>query len=240
MYEEGTYPNRTQSGDLIQFRVVQGETDLLVCCDKDIPHIADAAVKKIRIELTRYTAQDPAFETSYKPIKPGPNAPQIVKDIIRTTAKAGLGPIAGVGGAMAEYAGKEILKAAKQVIVENGGCIFIRSDIPRTVSLFTKDADPSGKLSIEVDPEDTPIGICVLAGASLNSPDPGVADAVLVSARSAVAAGAAAAVLSGIIKKERDIEAAMEAAKKMRNIKGALLVKGDRMGIWGKVKLIGI
>ena len=41
--------------------------------------------------------------------------------------KADVGPMAAVAGAIAEYVGKDLLQYSRNVIVENGGDIFIES-----------------------------------------------------------------------------------------------------------------
>ena len=53
-------------------------------------------------------------------------APDIVQAMLRASAAAGVGPMAAVAGAVAEYTGREILKSCDEVIVENGGDIFLK------------------------------------------------------------------------------------------------------------------
>ncbi|MCX5749853.1 MAG: UPF0280 family protein [Candidatus Saganbacteria bacterium] len=237
MYEERTYRGLVKSKDLVLFEVVQEETDLLISAEKDIRFRAEDIVKKIRIELTKYIIKNPAFETSFVPVKASLNAPQLVRSMIDASKRFNVGPMASVAGAVAEAAGKKLLRYSKQVIVENGGDIFIKSSEPRTMLIYAGKSKFSNKIALEIDPKDTPLGVCTSSGTVGHSFSFGSADAVVVIARSAATADAAATAIGNLVKKQDDIEEALKFAKKFGKLKGVLIIKDDRMGMWGKIKI---
>ncbi len=49
---------------------------------------------------------------------------------------AGVGPMAAVAGAFAAHVGHVLLKDAQQVIVENGGDIFLKTESVKTIAVY--------------------------------------------------------------------------------------------------------
>jgi ApbE superfamily uncharacterized protein (UPF0280 family) len=47
--------------------------------------------------------------------------------MIKTSDQVGVGPMAGVAGALSEFVGRELMKFSNNVILENGGDIFIKT-----------------------------------------------------------------------------------------------------------------
>ena len=68
----------------------------------------------------------------------------------------------------------------------------------------------------------------------------GKADAVVVLAKSAALADAAATAIGNIVKDVSDFEKALSLAKKIRGLKGVLIVKGDQLAVRGKIQLVKI
>lgn len=237
MYEERTYRKLVKSKDLVQFEVVQEETDLLISADKDIEFRAQDAVKKIRIDLTKHIIKNPAFETSFVPVKTPFNAPKIVMEMVRAAKIFNVGPMASVAGAVAEDVGKKLLRYSKQIIVENGGDIYLKSSEPRKMLIYAGKSPFSKKIALEIDPKDTPLGVCTSSGTVGHSFSFGSADAVVVASRSAAIADAAATAIGNLIKKAEDIDEALKYAKKFNKLKGVLIIKDDKMGLWGKIKI---
>ena len=240
MYEPRTYRALIKSKDLVAFEVVEAETDLFISADRDLSVKAKEFVKEARIELTKYIVKHPSFETSFAPLPTEFGASSIVSDMLKYSKRVGIGPMAAVAGAVAEYVGKKLLKYSKQVIVENGGDIFIRSLEPRTVAVFAGKSPFSQKIALEVAAKDTPLGICTSSGAIGHSFSFGSADAVVITARSAALADAAATAVGNAVKKDEDIEAGLVLAQKIKGLCGTLIIKDDKMGIWGKMKISGM
>ena len=68
----------------------------------------------------------PEFASTLEPLPLQSNAPPLIREMIRAARLAQVGPMASVAGALAEYVGTDLLKYTTQVIVENGGDIFLK------------------------------------------------------------------------------------------------------------------
>ena len=77
-----------------------------------------------RHQIESYIQMHPDFLTALEPYPEDPYAPPLVREMIECTREVGVGPMASVAGAIAEYVGKHLLKKTNQVIVENGGDLF--------------------------------------------------------------------------------------------------------------------
>src|SRR4030042_3404426 len=125
MYEKRTYRNLVKTDDLVKFEVIVEETDLLVRAKSDLFQETRESVLKYRRQIEAYIETNPEFQRSLLPLKEDPYAPEIVREMIRTSQLAQVGPMAAVAGAMAESVSKDLLKLSEEGIVENGGGIFL-------------------------------------------------------------------------------------------------------------------
>jgi len=192
---------------------------------------------KYRDKLEGYIEQHPNFLTSLEPFPVDENAPYIVKAMAEAAARVGVGPMASVAGAIAEFVGNELLAFSPEVIVENGGDIYLKSLEKRIVGIYAGKSSLSGKIGLEINGEDTPLGICTSSGTVGHSLSCGKADAVIVLAKSATLADAAATAIGNLIKQSADIPNGIDFAKGIEGLRGLLIIKDDNMGVWGEVKI---
>jgi ApbE superfamily uncharacterized protein (UPF0280 family) len=237
-YEPRTYRNQIHGKDLVSFGVTIKETDLYIRAQKNLRSKAERLVEKYRGILEKYIERNPDFLTTLEPFSPKDSSPMIVKEMAGAATEAGVGPMAAVAGAIAEYVGRELLDYSPEVIVENGGDIFMKSLSERTVSIYAGKSPLSNKLALELLPEDMPLGICTSSGTVGHSLSFGNADAVVVVSRSASLADAVATATANIIKSEADIQAGLEFSEKILGVKGTLIIINDKMGVHGDIKLI--
>jgi ApbE superfamily uncharacterized protein (UPF0280 family) len=146
--------------------------------------------------------------------------------------------MAAVAGAVAEAVGKDLLALSPEVIIENGGYIFIHSLTTRNIVIYAGKSPFSGKIALEIAADDTPCGICTSSGTVGHSLSFGRADAVIVLAASAALADAAATAICNRVKKTSDIEPQLEHSQKMEGLTGIVIIIGARIGVWGGVKLV--
>jgi ApbE superfamily uncharacterized protein (UPF0280 family) len=237
MYEPRTYRHWIEGKDLISFNVTVRETDLYIRATADLQRRAHQLVLKYRFELESYIKRNPAFLKSLEPLPIPKYAPDIVKQMTEAAQKAGVGPMASVAGAMAENVGRELLVFSPEIIVENGGDIYLKSRKKRTVGIFAGESPLTGKIGLEINAQDTPLGICTSSGTVGHSLSRGKADAVVVLSPSAILADAAATAIGNRVNKAGDITSAIEFSKSISGLKGAIIIKDDKMGAWGEVKL---
>ena len=237
MYEPRRYRSWTKDKDLISSNIVLKETDLYVSSTVNLRAKTQRLVSKYRTKLEKYIAENPEFLNSLSPITVGSKAPDIVKKMAEAGKKAGVGPMASVSGAISEFVGKELKDFSSEVIIENGGDIYLKSSKKRTVGIYAGNSPLTGRLGLEIAPEDTPLGISTSSGTVGHSLSFGKADAVTVIANSATLSDAVATAAGNMIKTADDIPAGLEFAQKIKGVIGAVIIIGNRMGAWGKIKL---
>src|SRR5512139_3437072 len=237
MYEPRTYRNLVRTDDLVKFEVIVKETDLLVRAERDLSKETRESVLRYRHQLETYIAMNPAFRHSLVPLSDDPGVPQMVREMIRASQLAQVGPMASVAGAMAEWVSKDLLRFSKEVIVENGGDIHLVTSRQRIIGIYAGGSPLSHQIGIVIEPEETPLGVCTSSGTVGPSLSFGKADAVCILSRSATLADAAATAVGNLVKEKDDIENGLTRAQEIEGLLGALIIVGDRMGAWGKVKL---
>lgn len=238
MYEPRFYRNEVFSKELCSFEVKEKETDLLVCATKDLTTIARDLVSAYRIQIEQFIAKHPLFLTSFTPVDVPKDVPGIVTSMANAARLAGVGPMAAVAGAIAEYVGKGLAEYSKEVIVENGGDIFIKTIKERKIGIYAGESPLSNKIAVMVKPEDTPLGICTSSGTVGHSVSFGKADAVVIFSRDASLADAVATKTGNLVHAKDDIKAAIEFARNVPGIEGIIIIVEDALGGWGKFEFI--
>ncbi len=232
------YRNLIKSKDLVSFAVQIKESDLFVLSERKLVRQTEEALLKYRGDIERYIYKHPSFKFTFEPYPVKEDMPPIVKAMCEASQKAGVGPMAAVAGAIAEFVGKDLLIFSKQVIVENGGDIFMKVTKKRKVGIYAGQSPLSGRLAIEINPEQTPLGICCSAGTFGHSISLGKADAVVVISSSASLADAVATRVGNVIKEERDIKKGLKLLRDIPGVKGGIIIKGVRIGAWGNLNIV--
>ena len=116
------------SSNLVNFTMRDGETDILISAGKDLTKEAKKIIRQHRQEIIDYIKIKPEFKTSLKPLPADKKAPAIVKSMLASARVCGVGPMAAVAGAISDFTGKFLLKFTKEIILENGGDVFIKTD----------------------------------------------------------------------------------------------------------------
>jgi len=238
MFEERTYRNSIKTDDLVQFKVMIKETDLLIRAEKDLSKVAKESVLKYRHQLETYVAINPIFGKSLIPIEENPYLPEIITKMIRASRMAGVGPMAAVAGAMAQSVSEDLLRLSSEIIVENGGDIYLSTSKERSIGIYAGSSPLSMKVGLMIKPEDSPIGICTSSGTVGHSLSFGKADAVCILSKSAALADAAATAIGNIVREKNDIEQGLERGKHIEGVLGVLIIVGDKLGVWGDIRLM--
>jgi ApbE superfamily uncharacterized protein (UPF0280 family) len=245
MHVNRTYRNALHDKDLKSFRVVVKETDLFISVDLDSysPELVKKVEKHImtlRYDLEAYIASDPEFKTTLSLHVLAPGAPFIAQVMARAGNATGVGPMAAVAGTFAEFVGKELLKNCNEVIVENGGDIFMASIKRRLVSIFAGNSPFSNRLAVEIPAGQGPLGICTSSGTVGPSLSLGKVDAAMIIARSAALADAAASTAGNAVTGSGDVKKGIEAVKKIEGIMGVVVIKDDQLAVWGSFNVFPV
>jgi hypothetical protein len=207
--EPRTYRERVAADpEFRSFTVCVRETDLFIRCDRDLGETALKAVHRYRSLIENYIRVVPEFLHTHAPLPDDPLAPGIVRAMLASARAAGVGPMAAVAGAIAEYVGRALRQSPgiSNVIVENGGDIYLNCEKIVFVNLLAGESRLSGRMSLVVRPDRMPVGVCTSSGTVGHSFSYGLADAVCVVAASATLADAAATSIANGIRSKRDIE----------------------------------
>jgi uncharacterized protein len=239
-YEHRTYRDYTASEGLVSFTVAVKETDLFISAARNLEKEALDAVVQDRYILENYIEQNPLFKTSLVPLPDAPLAHPLVQAMLRAASACDVGPMASVAGAVAEFVGAELLKHSAEVIVENGGDIFFKISRPITVGIFAGASPLSEKIGIRIPPTDAAFGICTSSGTVGPSLSFGTADAVTIRAASAALADAAASAVGNAVKTADHISNALELGQKIAGVDGIVIIKDEKLGVWGNIELIKI
>jgi len=237
-YQERAYRNYVKADNLVKFEVIEKETDLLILAEKNLYDKALAFTLKYRTELETYIQIDPQFLKTFSPLRLHYRATPIVKAMAEAARKAKVGPMAAVAGAIAEFVGKDLLAFTEEIIVENGGDIFLKINQPRKVGIYAGASPFSEKIALEVEPRAKPFSVCCSSGTVGHSFSFGKADAVVVISSSAPLADAAATAIGNVVKEISDIEQGLKLAKRIKGLDGVLIIKDDQLGALGKVKIV--
>lgn len=228
------------NSDLHFFTVQVKETLLSVHAQQDLTEEALRAVLKYRADIEEYMNRYPEFLVSLQPLPVRKDAPEIVKEMLSAAQKVSVGPMAAVAGSIAEHVGKDLLRFSSEIIVGNGGDIFIVCRKKRNIRIYAANSPLTGKIALEIVPYDTPLGICVSSGTFGHSFSFGKADAVVAVAHSNSLADACATAIGNLIKTEEDIPKGIEHAQGIKGLTGIVIIKNRCMKTWGSVKVVSI
>jgi ApbE superfamily uncharacterized protein (UPF0280 family) len=238
MREPRLYRHWIKDSGLISFNVTVEQTDLFIRCRRNLKSKALDSVLKHRGSLEAYIGHHPLFLTTLDPYQAESEVPNIVKAMARASQLAGVGPMAAVAGAIAEAVGRDLLAFSPEVIVENGGDIFLKISKKRLVGIYAGQSSFTKKIALEIMPRETPLGIGTSSGTVGHSLSLGSADAVIGLSSSAALADAAATAIGNMVNTTDDIPKAIEQAGNIEGLRGVIIIIGEQMGVWGGVRIV--
>jgi len=228
----------TAGKNLVGFRVAVKETDLFVHAVKPLEDITRELILKHRGVIEAYIKRYPGFATTLTPWRINGPAPIIITRMSSSGEKAGVGPMAAVAGAIAEHVGMDLLRHTREVVVENGGDVFFKTNGPVTVGIFAGNSPLSLGIGVRVDPGKEPLSICTSSGTVGHSLSFGKADAVCVLSRSGSLADAAATSIGNRITSKATIGSAIHFGKNIQGVGGIVVIVGGEIGIWGELEVV--
>lgn len=239
-YRDRKYRKIPDTGGLHSCKVKVGETDLHIFAPYDVADEATHLIVQYRSQLESYLARYPGFVDALAPLSDDPTAVPLVREMLKAGLAAGVGPMAAVAGVIAEYVGRSLLQrdGCDEVVVENGGDIFMQRQQDCTAAIFAGESPLSYRVGIRIPAREMPLGICTSSGTVGHSLSSGQADSVTVVARSTALADAVATRLGNEVGKGGDLEPALELAAMIPGLTGVVIVIGEELGVWGKLELV--
>ncbi len=241
MYDHRLYRSSYLKDRFHYFQIQQSESDLYIGINhhsysKEIEIYSKKSLINFRKQLEEYLTNNPVFQSSHEPVKYDYKSPLIVQEMINASAKAGIGPMGCVAGAFSQFIGEAILKEfpVNELIVENGGDIYLSVMKDLDVSVFAGNSPLSEKIGVKVPSFLSPVGVCTSSGTVGHSFSYGKADAVTIVCKSTLFADAYATAYCNKIKSERDVDKVIREIKINPDILSALIIMKDKVGITGK------
>ncbi|KFZ44288.1 hypothetical protein KD27_07335 [Smithella sp. D17] len=236
IYEERIYRSLINKANLVSYNAKIAESDLLISSDTNLTDEALKSLAKHRYSLETYIKNHPEFPSSLLPLPEDDFAPPIVRDMLLKSKICGVGPMASVAGAISEFVGNDLLKNTENIIIENGGDIFLKSKKELIISVYAGESSLSYKVNFIVKPEKTPLGICTSSATVGPSLSFGKADAVCVISPSATLADAAASAIGNRVKSKNNIKNSLDFGIKIPGVTGIIIIIGNDMGAIGEVQ----
>jgi uncharacterized protein len=233
-------PLRPRPGETA-FQVVVAQTDLFVVASCPLAREIGDFVSALRAELMTYILLHPEFRDSLTPVDVAPGAPAIALDMAEAAARFGVGPMAAVAGAVSQAVADRFAGEASELLIENGGDVFLRSTVERTVALLAKPVE-GARLGLYFPPKKLPAAVCASSAKVGPSLSFGQADMVTVVADRGAVADAAATALGNLLVSQADLEGVLAAAKGMarQGVRGVFAQLGEMVGIVGDIELVAL
>ncbi len=140
------------------FNVVAGESDLWIAVPEteyreEIKKEILSTLISIREQIKTFGERNPEFLKSLTPVNLPAFVPEVVRVMGEASKRVGVGPMAGVAGAVNLFIGRKLTELGfSQFIIENGGDLYINVERSVVVSLFPKNPKLLGKLGLELPP----------------------------------------------------------------------------------------
>ena len=240
-FQPRTYRSQFNTKRFTGFIVKHLETDLWIGVDPDsfreeMKDVAMAKVKGLRKKLDDYIQTEPFFKKSLKPFHPAEFAPPEARQMAVASEKAGIGPMSTVAGLFAREVGEEIIKnfSVKELVIENGGDIFVVLNDELVLSVFAGESILSERIGLEIPADKNKLGICTSAGTVGPSISYGIADAVVLVCEDILLADAFATAFGNKVKSPDDVEKVIKQAENFPEIKSLLIICEDKVGIKGE------
>ncbi len=233
-----TYRDNVEGKGLVSFKVTIKETDLLIHAKTDLSKEATNIVLKYRKYVEEYIEMFPEFATTLVPWVGKKPAHEIIREMFDAGSKAGVGPMATIAGAIAEYTGRELSFLSDEVIIENGGDTYINAKDSIVIGIYAGNSPLSMKIGLKFDYLEKPFSVCTSSGTIGHSLSFGNTDAVCVVSDSALIADAAATSIGNHAKSENDIDNAVNFGKNIPGVNGIVIISGEKLGMWGQINIV--
>ncbi len=227
------------------FQIVLEESDIMVTAEKNLASPMLKTLHNLRADIKAWLHLYPEFRTSLVPLPmPEGAIPSVIKRMYAGSAKAHVGPFAAVAGTIAHMLAEEYAPISPNIIVENGGDVYMFSHTERRVALLAnpvqtpQNSHAMPSLGLLLKAQDFPLALCASSATIGHSLSLGQGELAAVLAKDGAFADAMATALGNGLKNPQNIETVLNTAKQYSEIHGVFLQCGEAIGIWGDLELI--
>ncbi len=223
---------------------------------EEILHYVQSELYKLRAIIKAYTLTKPEFQHALTPLQQDLNADRLIQDMLEASAYAQIGPFSAVAGSIAEAIARKIYhyleerKLPSDVLVENGGDIYIISKKPRIVAVLDKPDKSLFGMNIGVKLDSSyknahkveGISLCSSSSSIGHSLSFGNADLVLIIAKHGSIADAFATAMCNELKSKNDFTKVIDLIKKNKKhgIQAILASCDNEILAYGDIELCEI
>lgn len=236
-YEERTYRSWSGREGLDSFCIRIGTSDLRVQCAGGLRDEAYSLLADSRTAVERVIATEAGFGESLVPVPRPRDRHAVVDRMFDASLAWDVGPMAAVAGAIAQAVGQGLLERSDEVIVENGGDLFLLCSSTATVALYAGESSPfRDRLAFRLEASGG-MGVCTSSGVVGPSLSLGKADAVMAVSRDCAFADAAATAIANRVKSPRDVDPIIEEEAGKGRLEALVICCGNKLGVWGSLEL---
>ncbi len=214
-----------------------GQSALSIVCDDSFLDTVKDAVFRARGIVEAKIEEDPFFGITYDPYPPSEGDHPIIQRMCQSSVLAGVGPMAGVAGAVSEFAVSEAVKTGcGHIVAENGGDIAMYTDRTVRIGLFAGEKGFED-LALEIPPTDGIRGICSSSGKIGPSVSFGSSGICTVFSRDTVLADCCATALGNMVREgtREELAHACETVYSVEGVDGCICVCNGSMSVCGDV-----
>lgn len=231
------------------FQLVVEETDLHILGSPGLStHSAGIAelVHRLRGQIRAYCTLHPEFASSLVPVAVPPRAPVVIQRMAEAARVCHVGPMAAVAGTIAQaVAAAFVAESAGDIIVENGGDIFLYSSRKRTVALMGTPAAVAAsepRFGLVIQAEQCPVALCASSAIIGHSLSLGSGELVVAQSANASLADAAATALCNRVTSASDLSDMIQLAKtyEQHGLTGVFAQQGTHIAAWGSLELVAL
>jgi ApbE superfamily uncharacterized protein (UPF0280 family) len=213
------------------------QTAVTMIAERRYLAIGKDAIFEAREVIERFIVTDPLFQDTLEPYDEPDDAPPLIKRMCDAGRAVGVGPMAAVAGAIAEFSVQAMqAKGADHAVVDNGGDIALLLAEESNIGIYTLNPKFRG-LGLRCQPSDSILGICTSSGVIGPSISFGRAEAATVMSRNVALADACATKLGNLIvcDDQNVIQDALGSITSITGVEGALVIVGDSIGVKGEL-----
>jgi len=236
-------------GDETAFQVVVEHSDLWIVARCDESAAALEALRDLRSQLKNWIHWHPEFATSFSPLPLPEQAPTIVLEMCLAARRCGVGPMAAVAGAVAEHVAAALAPLSSEVLVENGGDLYLRSSRERLVGLLP-DPESGTRIGLRLEADAFPLSLCGSSATIGHSVSLGKGELVVVRSTSGAFADAAATALCNLLETPKDLDAVLRQARTWAEpapgfpeqfaLQGVFAQCKGQLAVWGEMELAAL
>ena len=191
---------------------------------------------ELREELEGYLKIHSEFMDSLVPVTPLGNPPLIARRMMDASRITGLGPMASVAGVIAQMTCERVRQQENMPsVLDNGGDLFLDSEKDLSLGIYGGENLLEGKLAFRIPVDMMPLAVCSSSGIMGHSLSFGHCDLATVFSKDGALADSAATLAGNLVKSPSDLKKAVNHILNIPGIEGVFLLKGDQIGLGGRL-----